>query len=130
MQSKKIPIGVWVVLVAGIWLAMGTPGIPTISLPSINSKTTQATYVYSAQHHTIPGPVSAGLQALNKQGIVATTFEVDTKDGTGEVPEQYKVAVSAAKEPPAVVYQAGDKVLRVLKVTKDTTQAEIVEAAQ
>jgi len=54
--------------------------------------------------------------------------DVDTVDGDGEVPDQYKVAAAAAKEAgmPALVVVAGDKALRVVKDPE--TQAEVMEA--
>lgn len=124
MQKQSTPWYIWAILLGGIWLAAGQPGI---SLPSIGGKTTQATYV-TDDRRSCPGPVSAGLQALNKQGILATVFEKGTVDGTGEVPDQYKAANAAATEIPALVIQAGDSVTRVVKDPKTTEQ--VLEAAR
>jgi hypothetical protein len=62
--------------------------------------------------------------------VVATVFEDDTRDGSGEVPDQYKVPLAAAQQAglPALVVTAGDKVLKVAKDPK--TEAEVMEAAQ
>lgn len=124
-RVKNIGYGGAMLLVAFFLFNAGS-----FSLPSISSKTTQATFVYEKDTANISGPVSAGLQELNKQGILTGLFEKDVKSGTGNVPAQFKVASEAAKELPVVVYQAGDSVTRTLKVTKDTTQAAVVEAAK
>lgn len=130
MQPKKSTWPLWLLVFVGAWVAVGTPGIPAISLPSFNTKVTQATFVYEKDTANISGPVSAGLQELNKQGILTGIFEKDVRTGTDTVPAQFKVASEAAKTLPVVVYQAGDSVTRTLAVTKDTTQAEVVEAAR
>jgi len=87
------------------------------------------TYIYEKDQGGVPSPVSVALDKLNRKGILSTTFEEDTVDGQGEVPEQYKVPLKAAQEAglPAVVATAGDKVLRVDKAPK--SEAEILELA-
>lgn len=99
-------------------------------LPTLNAKATAAVYVYEKDTTAIPGPVSFALNVLNKRGIVATHFEADTVDGTGETPTQYVVPLAAAKTAglPALVVTAADKVLRVVKDPK--TEASVLEAVQ
>lgn len=94
------------------------------------TKVDAVVYVYEKDESAVPSPVMAALNTLNRQGIVATLFEDDTKDGTGETPEQYKVPFAAAKEAgmPALVATAGEKVVRVVKSPK--TEAEVLEAAK
>lgn len=110
-------------------------GLPSINLPSWNvpsilapSKVTAATYVYEKDAGTPPPGVLAGLSTLNAQGIIATTFEEDTTDGTGETPAQYKLAKEEATKAglPALVIQAGDKVIRVIKAP--ATDSHVLEA--
>lgn len=118
-----------VLAVLGALLLFG--GKLNIPWPDIISptKATAATYVYEKDDTEIPSPVVAALNKLNRErGIIATTFEQDTLDGTGETPEQYKVPLAAAKESglPSFVVTA-DKV--VLKVVKDPkTDVQILEA--
>jgi hypothetical protein len=88
-----------------------------------------ATYVYEKDDTAIPVGVSTGLNRLNRErGVLATLFEDDTRDGDGDVPDQYRVALAAAVQAglPAFVVTAGDKVLVVVKAP--TTEAQILEA--
>jgi len=91
---------------------------------------TAATYVYEKDETAVPSPVMAALNTLNKQGIVATLFEEDTTDGTGDTPEQAKVPLAAAKAAglPALVVTAGEKVVRTVKDPK--TAEAVLEAAK
>lgn len=78
--------------------------------------TTQVTYVYEKDQSSPPRAVQAALRALNEAGILATALDDDARTGEGEVPEQYKVALEAAKgKLPCLVIQAGDKVLKVIE---------------
>lgn len=122
-RFKNVVIG-GLMLAAAYWLFAGSG----FSLPTLNSKATQATYVYEKDTANIPGPVSAGLQELNKQGILAGVFEKDVRSGAGNVPAQFKVAAEAAKDLPSLVIQAGDTVLRVVKDPK--TKEAVTEAAK
>lgn len=81
------------------------------------TKVEAVTYVYEKDAGSIPPPVAAVLSKLNAQDIIATTFDVDTTDGAGEVPDQYKVAVVEAKRIglPALVATGGGKVIRIVK---------------
>jgi hypothetical protein len=79
---------------------------------------TAATYVYEKDDTAVPVGVSVGLNRLNREKkILATLFEEDTTDGTGDVPDQYKVPLSAAQNAglPALVVTNGEKVLGVVK---------------
>lgn len=101
-------------------------------LPVIGSKATAATYVYEKdQTGSVPGPVLVALDKLNRdKNILATTFEDDTLDNTGETPAQYKVPLKAANDAglPSLVVTAGAKVLKVVKDPK--TEAAVLEAVQ
>lgn len=94
------------------------------------AKVTAVVYVYEKDSGSVPTAVLTGLDKLNKQGVVATAFENDTVDGTGETPEQYKVPLAEAKRIglPALVVMAGDKAVKSL--TNPTTEAEVTGAAQ
>lgn len=108
------------------WLLLSGK-LPSISAPS---KVTAAVYTYEKNDGGIPPPVSAAINTLNRQGIVATHDEVDTTDGDDQVPDQYKVSRPAAVAAglPALVVMAGDKVLRTVKAPK--TEVEVLEAAR
>lgn len=97
---------------------------------SPDTKATRATYVYEKDETAVPAGVLSALNKLNRLGVVATPFEADTIDGGGEVPDQYRVALAAAKEAglPALVVQAGDQVLRTVKAP--TTEEAVMEAGQ
>jgi hypothetical protein len=95
------------------------------------SKATAATYVYEKDEHAVPGGVQAAFNKLNREKrVVATLFEADTKDGTGDTPDQYRVPLAAAKEAglPALVVTAGDKVLKVVKDPRD--EQSVLEAVR
>jgi hypothetical protein len=107
------------------------PDVPVVVEPPAPSpdKPTAVTYVYEKDAGAVPSPVAVGIDKLNRKGILATTFEEDTVDGQGEVPDQYKVPLKAAQESglPALVATAGDKVLKVVKAPK--SEAEVLEIA-
>ena len=101
--------------------------VPDNPTPTI----TAVTYVYEKHDGPIPPAVAAALNQINRElKIRATTFDEDTTDGDGDVPEQYQVPLAAAKETglPALVVTAGDVVVRVVKAP--TTVAEILEAVR
>lgn len=111
-----------------LWIVLGgqLPGCPTLS-PSVQA--TAATYVYEKDDGSVPPPVLAALNRLNRERkLAATAFEDDTLDGQGQVPDQYQVPLAAAQEAglPALVVTGGDKVLNVVKDPK--TEEAVMEA--
>ena len=64
----------------------------------MTTKPTAAIYIYEKDQGGIPAAVSAALSKLNATGLRATTFEEDTVDGSGSVPEQYRVPLEAAQK--------------------------------
>lgn len=104
----------------------GGPGPGPTPVPS---EATAATYIYEKDNTAIPAPVSAALNRLNRERkIVATSFEEDTLDGSGQVPDQYEVPLVAARAAglPALVVTAGSNVLRVVKDPR--TEQQVFEA--
>lgn len=96
-----------------------------------NSPVTAATYVYEKDDTAVPTGVVTGINRLNRErNIIATLFEEDTRDGDGDVPDQYAVALAAATQAglPAFIVQAGDKVLLVVKAP--VTEAQVLEAVR
>jgi hypothetical protein len=119
-------------LLAGalVWQS-GKLELPTLPwVTPAPAKVTAATYIYEKDSGSVPPPVLAALDKLNRAGIVATTFEEDTVDGTGETPEQYKVSLKAAQEAglPALVVLAGDKVTKIIKAPE--TEADVEGAVK
>jgi len=108
---------------------------PTVP-PPVTTKPTRAVYVYEKDQGAVPPQVAGALNAINKQaletgsGFVADEFEEDTVDGTGQVPDQFKVAREEALKVglPCLVVLAGDKVVRVVKSPK--TAREVEEAVK
>lgn len=137
LLSGRIAVPGWasgcVLVVSGALLLAGAslPHIPIhlpapITIPT-TTKATSAVYVYEKDAGPIPNAVSAGIDKLNREKkIPVTLFEQDTKDGTGETPEQYKAALAAAKNEtlPAFVVLSGSNVLKVVKAPK--TAEELV----
>jgi hypothetical protein len=113
------------ILLAAWWLLSGK--LPSVVAPS---SVTAVTYTFEKSDAGIPPPVAAALDKLNRQGIVATHDEIDTTDGTEQVPDQYKVSRPAAKAVglPALVVMAKDKVVRTVKAP--TTEEQVLEAAK
>lgn len=99
-------------------------------LPIIGGKATAVTYVHDEKAN-IPAGVLNAINELNARGgIVASNYPDDATDNDDDVPEQYKVTLPAAKAVgiPALVVQAGDRVLRTVKAP--TTKAEVLEAVR
>lgn len=139
LRGASLPLR-WSVVVFLAGVVSGRGGVPlpdvqwpSIDIPSINfpvtlpniidsPSPTSATYVYEKDDHAVPGHILSAFDTLNREGsIVATLLEADTKDGTGDVPDQYKAVLSAAKDAglPVLVVASGDEVLSVFKDTKD-----------
>lgn len=87
----------------------------------------QGYYVRRART-AIPAPVASALNKLNAKGIKAEEVSGSAVDGTGEVPDQHKIAIAAAIDAgiPAFVVQAGDRVVKVIK--SPTTEEDILNA--
>ena len=101
--------------------------------PPNPSKVTRVTFIYEKDTHHVPRPVAFALQRINAESagsVVATEFEKDTRDGAGQVPDQYAVALEAARKVglPALVVQAGNSVVRVVK--SPTTEQAVLEASK
>jgi hypothetical protein len=109
-------------LAAGLVLLAGPlPEIPwtwqTATAP------TAAVYVYEKDMTAVPTGVVVGLNLLNRdRGIVATLLEADTTDGDGEIPDQYRPALAAAKDRglPALVVLSGSTVLSIVQAPADS----------
>lgn len=97
---------------------------------TLTQQADRATYVYERQDTSPPRPVLAALRKLNEAGKVkSSAVDKDAVTGTGQVPEQYKVAFEAAKgKLPCLVVQAGEKVLAVVEDPK--TEEDVREAVK
>jgi hypothetical protein len=117
-----------ILIAAAVYIAMQGGGF-SFPVPGL-SKPTAVTFFYEKDTHAIPSPVLVALDKLNRSGIIATTLDVDTVDGSGETPAQYQVSLPAAKEAglPSLVVMGGAKVLRTVK--GPTTEAQVMEAAK
>jgi len=107
----------------------GLPSLPSIIAPA--NQVTAVTYVYEKDSGGVPSGVLVALDRLNRENkILATAFEDDTLNGSGETPAQYKIALAAANEAglPALVVQADSKVVRVVKAPN--TDSQVLEAAR
>lgn len=122
-------------LIAGLILLGGVPSLPvelpswTWTAPAPPAAATAAVYVYEKDSHAIPTGVTVGINRLNRERkIVATLLEDDTTDGTGEVPEQYRTALDAARKSglPSLVVLSGSTVLAT--ISAPATADEIVRA--
>ena len=103
-----------------------------VGLPGMTGQPAQVVYVYEKDSNPVPRPVAGALMAINadeESGIEATEFEDDTVDGGGDVPEQYKAALRAARKsglPALVVLDADDRIIEV--VSNPTTEEQVMES--
>lgn len=114
----------------GAWHRPPSPPTPVVDpvVPETPVKVSAAIYVYEKDDGSVPSGVLVALDKINRQGILATAFEEDTVDGSGETPEQYKSALNASKgNRPALVVERGN-VSRVLP--KVTTESQVMEAVK
>jgi len=116
--APKQPDYTWLILLIIAYFLFAGGGI--------GGKADRVTYVYEKDQGGVPSAVMSGLNKLNERKILATTHERDTKDGDQQIPDQYKVAVEAAKKLPSLVVQAGDKVLKV--VESPNTEEDVTKA--
>jgi hypothetical protein len=117
------------------WLLIGLAVFSLVkgggALPIVGPAATAATYVYEKDTNAVPAGVLAGLNRLNREKkITASVFEEDTRDGSGEVPDQFKAALAAATTAglPALVVTSGETVLKIVKNPR--TEEQIVGAVQ
>lgn len=121
----------FVFIAAGL-LLLTLPQVPScpVVVPNVVVQTaTGAVYVYEKDETPVPAYVTSALNKLNRERkIVATLFEADQYDGTNSVPEQYRLALQAARKAglPAMVAMNGTTVLRV--VTAPASEAAVMEA--
>jgi hypothetical protein len=111
-------------LAAGLFLLAGPlPEIPW-TVPALTAPAvTAAVYVYEKDMTAVPTGVVIGLNLLNRdRGIVATLLEADTTDGDGEIPDQYRPALAAAKDRglPALVVLSGSTVMSIVQSPADS----------
>lgn len=88
----------------------------------VSGPATAAVYVYEKDASAVPPAVTVGLNRLNRERkIVATLLEDDTTDGHGDVPDQYRAALDAARDRglPALVVLSGSTVLSVVAAPTD-----------
>lgn len=106
------------------------PATPTDPTPPVE-KVEWATYVYEKDQTAVPSEVMSALNRLNRErGIIATVLDVDVRTGTGDIPAQYRLPFTAAKEAglPALVMTGGGKVIRTVK--NPTTEQAVMDAAK
>lgn len=100
--------------------------------PDPSRKPIRVTLVYEKDLTSTPRPVASALQKLNADGsgIVASEFDDDTVDGTGQVPDQYKTALAEAAKAglPALVVEFSDGTTRTVKDPK--TAEHVAEAVK
>lgn len=136
VKSASYPskFGTCVVEVAGsVPFPQPSPNDPNPDQPLPNNRVSRVTYVWDEDKSAVPHLVAKALQRLNADfpgSLVASEFEDSTVDGTGDVPEQYKVALEAARKAglPALVIQSGSTVLRV--ITNPKTEQDVQDAVK
>jgi len=119
-------------LLAGLFVAFGVPD--SLSVPSgwwhVSAPVSQVTAVFYVGDSTVvPTGVRVGMSRLSKEkDILAFLISKDVVDGNGEVPEQCRVPLEAAKKNglPTLVVMGGETVLRVVKAP--VTELEVWSA--
>jgi hypothetical protein len=124
----------FVLIAAGLFVLFGVPDVSQFAkwLPVAVVKPVEVdacVLVYEKDSTAIEPAVRAALNTLNRKGVLSTLFEDDTVSGDGDVPEQYRLPLEAARKAglPCLVVMAGGKVLRV--VTNPTAE-QIAEVAK
>jgi len=111
-----------VLLVLAVLLVGRNAGWPGGSV--VPGKVDKVTYVFEKNDNSVPRPVQAALRKLNEQGVEATAIDADVRTGTGEVPGQYRIALAEATDLPALVVQAGERV--ILVVDDPQTESDVM----
>lgn len=112
------------------------PDPPPTNPPPVTTTGLHVTLVYEKDQGPVRPAVAAALAKLNQQAIdagrsaFADEFEEDTTDGDGQVPDQFRLALEAARKAglPALVVVSGGKVMRVVKDPR--TEADVLEAVK
>ena len=115
-------------LIAAGLLLLTLPGVEWGRVDTSGSATA-AVYVYEKDDGGVPAYVTVAVNKLNRdRKIVATLLEDDTTDGDGDIPDQYRAALDAARKAglPAVVALAGRTVIRV--TPRPASEAAVMEA--
>lgn len=94
------------------------------------SKPTSVIYFYEKDQTSVPGYVQAALNKINRQGVDAVLYEIDTRGKDGQVQPRFKVAHERAiKEGvPVLIVMTGETVSKVIKSPK--SEAEMLGAIQ
>ncbi len=110
-------------------VVVSPPATPGPSTPGPVIKGSQITYVYEKDDGAVPPHIYGALQTLATKVSLASTFEEDTVDGSGETPDQFKLPLAEAKKEglPALVYTKDSAVIKVIKAPK--TEAEALSIA-
>ncbi len=128
---------IWIPLVTfALGLGIGVVGSKCDFTPSpkppvvVTTAPDAAVYVYEKDDTAIPSEVKAAMSKLNSDGLTASFYEDDTPDGSGDVPEQFKAALEAARKAglPALVVLGKGEVLKVVKEPK--SEAQVLEAVK
>ena len=116
-----------VLIAAGLLVMFGVPDVSQFAkwlpVPVVQPAEVDAcVLVYEKDSHVVEPSVRAALNTLNRRNVLATLLEDDVTDGDGDIPEQYKLPLEAARKAglPCLVVMAGGKVLRV--VTNPTAE--------
>lgn len=88
--------------------------------PTTPGPARQITYIHEHQQQQIPRPIQEALRRLREAGITATAIDKDIKDGAGQIPAQYRVALGAAPSgrPSAVIEDGKGGVLVIENPTE------------
>lgn len=105
-------------------LPVAWPNFITITAPVA----TKATYVYEQRAGSVPSPVLAALDKLNRSGITASPVDQHVTSGKGPVPVQFVVAFEEAKKAgiPCLVVEYSTGPPKVVKAP--TTAEQVLEA--
>lgn len=105
---------IWIPLVClalGLVVGVSWPGCKCDWTPALvveKPKPDAVVYVYEKDDTSPPPELMVTLDKLNRVGFLATAIDDDVTDGDGQVPDQYKAAIDAARLAglPAIVLMA------------------------
>ena len=124
VEAKK-GLSVVLLAIAAEFDAQPVPPTPDQPEPDTKPELVRVTYVYEKDDSPVPAEIHAGINRLKREKkVLASLFEEDTTDADGDVPDQYKVALSEARTAglPALVAEYADKSRKVLVNPKTEAQ--------
>lgn len=95
--------------------------------PIVQAKAIRATYVFEKSQGVAPAEVTEAMRNLADSGVASSAVDQDVKNGDGDTPKQYEIAIREGKKfgIPCLVVEFDDG---TFAVTKATTADDVKKA--